>query len=399
MRKIAIVLFCIFIVVTGVWFYFFETYPLSSPFKSAEYFLEHLQEPHNSFNQYVLGFLPYWQLDTIQYLKPNELSEVNYFSLNVGTDGHLLKVTNGQTDPGWNGWIQQSTKDFITKSQIMGAKTTITIAAQDNATINAVLNSNTAQQNLISDILAQVSQRKLNGVNIDFEYTGTPANVYQQEFTYFSEKLASQLKNENPRATLALSIMPLSGEQTGLFDFSKLMSVYDYFIGMSYDYYGQNSEIAGPDAPMNGFKQGKYFFDVTTTYTDFLKYIPKDKILMGIPYYGWEWAVENGPTINSETFPTDSSNGYAAVMSYARFRQDTDINQNQCQWDTLSEETWCWFTDKTTGIDHQVWPMDNRAIQVRFDYAKQENFAGIAIWTLGLDKNYPDLWDMLQKTF
>ncbi len=361
--------------------------------------MERLVEPHSKLNKYVLGFLPYWNLDDIHYLRPNDLSEINYFSLTVNSDGHLATIANGETDPGWNGWTKQSTKDFITKSHIIGTKVTITLAALDNDTIDSVLSSNTAQQNLISDTIAQVKERKLDGVNIDFEYIGTPDSMYQQEFTYFSKKFASQLKAQNPNATLTLSIMPLSGEQTNLYDFSKLIPIYDHFIGMSYDYYGHNSDIAGPVAPISGFKQGKYFFDVTTTYADFLKYLPKDKLLMGVPYYGWEWAVANGSTSNSSTFSMNSPNSYAAVISYARFREDTDIKQNQCQWEALSEETWCWFTDKKTGIDHQIWPMDNRAIQARFDYANNQNLEGVAIWTLGLDKNYPNLWDKIQTTF
>lgn len=399
MKRIALILTCLLIILAGIWFYFFETYPETSPFKSGQYFIEHLTRPHSNLKKYVFGFLTYWNLDDIQYLKPDDLSEIDYFSLSVTPDGHLATITNGVADPGWNGWEQQSTKDFIAKSQIMGARVTITIDAQQNTIIQSVLNSNTAQQNLISDIVTQVKQRNLDGVNIDFEYAGQPAPVYQQEFTYFSKKLALQLKQQNPHTTLSLDILPFSGPQTGLFDFSQLIPIYDHFIGMSYDYYAQNSSGAGPAAPMYGFAQGKYFFDVSTTYNYFLKYLPRNKILMGIPYYGWEWAVENGPTINSATFSSDNPNSYAALISYARDRQDTDIKQNQCQWDNASEETWCWFTDKSTGVDHQVWPMDNRAMQVRFNYVNNQNFAGIAIWNLGLDKNYPDLWDMTQTTF
>lgn len=399
MKHIAVILAILFILVGGIWFYLLETYPLTTPYKSLQYFALHLITPHSKLKQQVFGFLTYWNLDDISYIRPNELSEINYFSLSVGSDGHILTTVNGQNEPGWNGWIKQETKDFITKSQIMGAKVSVTIAAQDNQTIDSLLNSTTAQQNLISDITSQVRQRKLDGVNIDFEYSGQPDDTLRQEFTYFSTQLATSLKQSNSHAILSLSIMPLSSREQDLFDFPNLVPIYNQFIGMSYDYYGQNSEIAGPVAPMNGFKQGKYFFDVTTTYADYEKYIPKNKLIMGVPYYGWEWAVEDGKTINSRTFPSDSPYSYTAIISYARSREDTDLKPSQCQWEPLSEETWCWFTDQKTDIDHQVWIVDNRMIQTRFDFAKQQQFAGIAIWELGLDKQYPDLWNMLQTTF
>lgn len=387
------------LVLGALWFYFLQAFPETSPAKSLFYFAQHLLSPHAKYNKEVIGFLPYWRLDQLSNIRLNSITELNYFSLSVGPDGHLLQVVNNQNDPGWNGLIKQETKDFITKSQIMGTKVTVTVAAQNNQLIETILNNNSVQENLISDILTQMQKRKFDGLTIDFEYAGEPDTTLQQEFTYFSKKLAKQLKQQNPNATLTLSIMPLSARQKDLYNFSELLSIYDRFIGMSYDYYGQSSDIAGPVAPMNGFKQGMYFFDVTTTYADYLKYLPKDKLIMGIPTYGWEWAVANGKTITSPTYPFDSQNSYAAVISYARAREDVDLKPSQCQWDVVSEETWCWFTDKKTGIDHQAWIADNKMIRTRFDYANKENLQGVALWTLGLDKNYPDIWDTLSLTF
>jgi len=399
MRRFIFILFLLCLLIGSVWLYLTNTYPASSTSTSAVYLLERLITPPQNYKKYIVGFLPYWRLDQSNTIPTNKLSELDYFSLTAGDDGHLLTVVNGQTDPGWNGWEKQSTKDFLTKTQIMGARVTFTVAVQDNQSIEDILNSNTAQQNLITDTINQIKERNLNGVNIDFEYSGVPTDALQQEFTYFSKKLATQLKQQTPNATLALSIMPLSARQQDLYDFNQLAPIYDTFIGMSYDYYGQTSDIAGPVAPMSGFKKGEYFFDVTTTYSDYLKYIPKNKLIMGVPTYGWEWAVTDGKTMNSQTYPADSPDSYAAVISYARAREDADLKQNQCQWDIVSQETWCWFTDKQTGIDHQAWIVDNKMLQTRFSYANQQNFSGVALWTLGLDENYPDIWDNLQKMF
>lgn len=387
------------LIVAGFWYYLSKTYPETETLTSAQYFAEHLIKPHTKLDKHILGFLPYWRLDDSKYIRPNELSEINYFSFSIDTDGHIAKAVNGETDPGWNGWTKQTTKDFITKSQIMGADVTITVTVLDNALIEAILNNNTMQENLITDTTKEITTHKLNGVNIDFEYTGEPALVYRQEFTSFSKKLESQLKHQSSNAKLSLSIMPLAGSKKDLYDFPKITSIYDRFIGMSYDYYGKNADIAGPIAPMKGFKENKYFFDITTTYEDYLKYIPKEKLAMGIPYYGWEWAVLDGKKINSKTLAPANPNNYTAIISYARGREDTDIKKNQCYWDDYALETWCWYTDKTSGTDRQLWPVDNRFIQTRFTYAKKQHFGGIAIWTLGLDKNYPDLWDMIKTTF
>ncbi|MGH7202937.1 MAG: glycosyl hydrolase family 18 protein, partial [Candidatus Levyibacteriota bacterium] len=248
-------------------------------------------------------------------------------------------------------------------------------------------------------IVQQVKTHQLNGVNIDFEYSGDADAQYVTEFTDFSKKLSVALKKQNPKTELSLSIMPLSARQNDIYAFTKLVPLYDRFIGMSYDYYGQNADISGPTAPMYGFKENKYFFDVMTTYADYLQYIPKNKLIMGVPYYGWERAVLDGKTLKSKTYSPASASNYSAIISYARGREDKDLLKNQCKWDPLAQETWCWFTDKQSGIDHQAWLADDKSVQARFDYANKLNLNGIAIWTLGLDKNYATLWNKITASF
>src|SRR5258708_2407459 len=100
MKKIGITLLIFIITMIVAWFYFAQTYPVTSPLKSMLYFAEHLQKPQSNYKNYVIGFLPYWRLNQIQFLRPNELSELNYFSLSVATDRHILKIVNDQSDPG-----------------------------------------------------------------------------------------------------------------------------------------------------------------------------------------------------------------------------------------------------------------------------------------------------------
>ena len=135
------------------------------------------------------------------------------------------------------------------------------------------------------------------------------------------------------------------------------------------------------------------------TWEDYAKVLPKEKLLMGVPYYGWERAVEDGKTHLSNTLPEDDPDNYSSVISYGRAREDKEINKKQCKWDEYAQETWCWYKEKESGADYQVWLSDNRSVQTRYDFANKQNLGGIAIWTLGYDKDYPDLWDMIKSKF
>jgi spore germination protein YaaH len=46
-----------------------------------------------------------------------------------------------------------------------------------------------------------------------------------------------------------------------------------------------------------------------------------------------------------------------------------------------------------------VWYENNRSIAAKFAFARAHGFAGIAIWVLGYDSTYPDLWDLMRGSF
>lgn len=385
--------------VVGIIFYLRIKYPTTSPFSSANYFVEDYYHPHATMSKEIIGFLPYWTLDNAQYVRFDLVSDIIFFSLTADENGHIVKVTNGETDPGWRWWNSQTVKNLIAKTQITGGKFSLTVAMQKNSTLEKFLDNPQAQQTLIDNLLKEIQEKHLNGINIDFEYAGTPDDGYREKFTEFNQMLTSQIHRQSPMTELSIDFFPLSIRKPRLFDIAKLTSMYDKIIVMSYDFYTANSDIAGPIAPMNGFAQGKYIFDVTTAFQDYLQVVPKEKLVMGVPYYGYDWPVEDGKTPQSKTLPQNDQNGYPAVISYGRMRQFNLLKPENCQWSDLAQESWCWYQDPETKVDHQVWFEDDKSINIKYDFAKDKGLAGIAIWTLGYDKNYPDLWNMIDSKF
>ena len=419
MKKILVVLLLLLFLFTIIWYYLSQKYPTTSPLKSSRYTLEHIFKPHKNMTAETMGFLPYWEVDKVEDVRLDLLTEINYFALRVDPRGDIVQEVEGETDPGWREWNNQKIKDLIARAQIMGSKFSVTFVSQRNSTIETILEKPDIQKRLIANILEQVKSRNLDGVNIDLEYQNncTPHNKsaqghknasnssekaelckiprLQKQFTEFSKSLRNNLKSQSPTISLFVSMMPRAERTPDIFDFPTLVPVYDKFIGMSYDYAGQANEIADATAPMTGFKENKFFFDVTTTYEDFLKVIPKDKILMGVPYYGWDWAVQSGSRIQSKVLTGDNS--YAAVVSYARAKEMKELKKSQCEFDEIALQPWCWYTKDQT--DHQVWFENDKSIGIKYDFAKNHRLGGIAIWVLGYDKNYTDLWDMLSNKF
>jgi spore germination protein YaaH len=397
---IAFSIFLILLLASSSFIYLKITYPTTSPFIAITYIIEAVRHPHANMTKQTVGFLPYWRMDDIKYTRFDLLSEVVFFSLTADENGNIVKIVGNETDPGWRWWKSQTVKDLIAKTQISGGKFSLAVAMQKNDTLESFLNNQIAQNNLISNLLEIVKENHLDGINLDFEYAGELSEEsYRDKFTQFATSFTSEFRSSSPSTELSIDLYPFSIQKPRLFDVNKLVPLFDKIIVMSYDYYGASSEVAGPVAPMGGYSEGKYYFDVNTTYNDYIKVVPKEKIIMGIPYYTWDYPVEEGERPMSKVLPQNDENGYPAIMSYGRMRANTDIKQENCKWDDVAKENWCFYQDALTGKFHQIWIEDNKSIETKFDFAKSNDLGGIAIWTLGYDKSYIDLWEMLEKKF
>lgn len=404
-KKVFLYIFpTLFLILVSIGFYLHVTYPTTSFLVSGQYAFSNLGHSHAQMQSEVVGFLTYWNLDNSKYLHPDLLSEVFFFSLSVDEKGKIIKVVNNETDPGWRWWNSLTIKNLIAKTQIAGGKFGLTIAMQKNKTLESFLDNTQAQKTLIDNLIQIVRSDKIDGINIDFEYDGKPDDKYRGKFTSFAKELTSAFKTQSPQTELSIDFFPLSIQKPRLFDVVSLAPLFDKVIVMSYDYYSSFSDLAGPVAPMGGYiaspsaTQKSYFFDVNTTYNDYLKVVPKEKLIMGIPYYGWDYPVENNTTPLSKILPQNDQNGYAEVISYGRAKTNTDLKAENCQWDDSAKATWCAYEDSNK-VQREVWLEDNKSIGIKFVFAKTNNLGGIAIWTLGYDKDYPDLWDLIKNHF
>lgn len=397
-RIAAVFLLLIVLIIGGFLVYAHVSYPTTSATSVASDLVYAEQHPHISLSRQTMAFLPYWRLDNIDYARYDLLSAVNFFSLTIGADGHIVRVIGNETEPGWRWWNTAQVEDLIPKVQIDGGKFDLTLQMLNDSDMQTFLRSPDAQQNLIADALDQIRSRHLNGITLDFEYSGAPPAVYRRDFSAFASLFSSSLRRQTPGVTLSLTLTPLAGRQAGLFDLPRLAPLFDRFIGMTYDYYNASTTVAGPDAPMTGFASHRFVFDVTTAYHDYLHAIPRARIVMGIPYSGWDWAVRRGKGPLRRVLPPNNPNSYAAILSYGRMRTFTALKSSQCRWDRYAKEPHCSYVDGK-GIRHDVWFENNRSIAVKDAYARAQGFAGIAIWVLGYDSKYPDLWNVLQRTF
>lgn len=162
---------------------------------------------------------------------------------------------------------------------------------------------------------------------------------------------------------------------------------------MAYDYGNQSSTNAMPTDPLYGYKNGTYWYDVSTAVTDFLTQMPANKLILGVPWYSYNYPVYK-PGVNAQTIPSYWS--AASVQTYATASSDTVQQQG---WDPQGEVSWKAYYDSYYGTWRMIFIDDPKSLGLKYDFAKEEHLAGVGIWALGFDTGVTGMWAELQDKF
>jgi hypothetical protein len=227
-------------------------FPTASPFISTRYLVQQIGHPHARLNREIVGFLPYWQQDDARYVPLNLLSEVVFFALTADEHGQFVTETHSKPEPGWRAWNSPAVSDQIARSQIAGSRFALCVGLHEDVKLGAFLDDPDAQRALIGALALQVADNHLDGLHLDFEFTGESTPAYRQVFTDFSRALVTAVRARRPGAEMSIDLPAISADRPGLYDVSALAQLFDRVLVMSYDYYTPGSDVAGPVAPMSG---------------------------------------------------------------------------------------------------------------------------------------------------
>ena len=115
----------------------------------------------------VFGFAPYWTLPSSGGFDVAGISTLAYFSLDVNANGTL-----DQSGAGWNGYESQALSSLVTRAHAAGDRVVLTVTDFDQGSLNALTSAPAAATTLASALVAAVSAKNLDGVNLDFEGEG-----------------------------------------------------------------------------------------------------------------------------------------------------------------------------------------------------------------------------------
>lgn len=234
-----------------------------------------------------------------------------------------------------------------------------------------VLSNPGIRANLVNNLVNLTTKDGWDGISLDVEKT-PPGD--RNNFSALVAELGKALKAKDKVLNISIPAKFVdypSDLWSGAYDYAAIGKAADQIILMTYDEHGLGT-TQGPVAS-EGWVERVIKFAVGK--------IPKEKIVMGLPVYSFDWGT------NKPTMPDYLS--YAQTLERAKkhgVEIVTDPNAKVPQ-----------FTYTANGVRHEVYFENIASLRAKMDSALKHKLHGVAIWRLGMED--PAIWDQLIKTY
>lgn len=240
--------------------------------------------------------------------------------------------------------------------------------------VHTLLTDAQVRQTLLDNIVKTLQAKNYYGLDIDFEYI-LPEDG--DAYDAFLQMVTERLHPLGFIVTTALA-PKTSASQSGLLYQAHRYPVHgrlaDHVILMTYEW----GYTFGPPMAVAPINQVRRVLDYAVTA------IPSEKILMGMPNYGYDWMLPYRPRTAARTI----SNTEAPVLA---FRRNAAI-----QFDTQAQAPYFYYQDDA-GERHVVWFEDARSTQARLRLVDQYHLGGVSYWTV--NRFFPQNWLVLSSMY
>ena len=291
------------------------------------------------------------------------LTFLSPFSYSITSDGDLV--------PPSDDWLIQRARN----SSVMPLMVVTNISEGSFSTeaLSQVLASPYARENLLSSILAELAAKGYHGVNLDMEYI-SPSD--KEAYNAFLLELSERLHSNG--YILVTAVAPkLRADQPGLLyeshDYKVQGEAADYVIIMTYEW-GYTYSAPMAVQPINEVRK-VLRYAVTE--------IPSEKIIMGMPNYGYDWKL---PYVRGTAA---SSIGFTSALNLALYYH------SEILFDETSQTPYFYYT--YNGTRHVVWFDDAKSIDAKLRLVDEFDLAGASYWTI--NRCFIPNWEIVQNLF
>jgi len=238
--------------------------------------------------------------------------------------------------------------------------------SRENA--HRILTEPRLREQAVQAIVAMVKEKGYDGLNIDFENVAPPDRLYLGQFM---ERLNTALGDKH-LLTMAVPAKTWDNPNhgwSGAFDYRVLGAICDFLIPMAYDEHWSTS-VPGPVASHG-------WVDAVVRYA--VKAVSRDKLLLGIPLYGYDWLDSGAP------------NKAQALTTPQALQRAADHGAQIILSDTTGTPFYRYRAqDGSLRIVHFE---DLRSLESKLKLAKAYGLRGVVFWRLGYE--IPAAWPVI----
>ncbi len=314
-------------------------------------------QPHE-----IFGYAPYWTLPLSSGFDVKDLTTLAYFSVDANPNGTL-----DESGPGWNGYESQDLVNLVNRSHAAGDRVVLTITDFSQSSLNAITSDPNAGARLSAALISAVSAKNLDGVNFDFEGEGSGD---QRGLTRLITQVSKALHAANPHWQVTMAVYASSAaDPGGFYNIAALAPAVDGFFVMAYEM--NNSSVPSATAPLVG---GGY--TPTEALQQFTAVVPPQKVILGVPFYGYDWPTSGG------TLSAHATGGNTPVSDAV-----ITASGHPTYWDPTTDSSWTSY--KVGSQWHETFFDNPTSLALRAQAANSFHIAGLGIWALGMDGNNP----------
>ncbi|MBP2016747.1 spore germination protein YaaH [Symbiobacterium terraclitae] len=223
----------------------------------------------------------------------------------------------------------------------------------------------------VSDMVAVAQAHGLDGIDIDIENVPGDLRPY---YTALVTEAAAALRPRGIGITVSVPAKVWDDRMSnwgGAFDYAALGAVADQVAVMAYD----EHTYGLPEGPVASLPWVERVVAYAT------QQIPKEKILLGIPAYGYAWV--------------SGTNRVVRGLSTAGAYQLAARHGAGVLWDDVAQVPY--FTYTEGGVAHTVYFENGQSTAAKLGVVTRYGLGGIAIWRLGL--NEQAIWEAVSAAF
>jgi len=256
----------------------------------------------------------------------------------------------------------------------------------------------------IESVMNFLSQYKLDGLDIDWEYPGTPGaghpfrSVDKQNFTLLLKELRARFIAETAKTHKRLYLTFAAGASDEFLantEMKKAQQYVDTVNLMAYDYYEPGSDlVTGNHAPLFTNPSDPKKISAADSVAAFEKAgVPAAKIILGMPFYGHTWA--QVPNTNHGLFQPGKPipNAYAPYSVIVSTMLDRGYTRF---WDEKASVPYLYNAEKQIFVSYE----DPQSIAAKCEYVDAHHLGGVMFWEYSNDPSATLLHaidDSLQK--